>query len=483
MSSKTVSDARWSLTSRMAFHFAATTSALIALYALWAAHFVYSSKMDGLSDFLEHEISEYHHMVALTSLSEAELIKASELIATVVEEPPCGFRIRDAEGVVLVERGDERLLALPEVGEASWRSTLLGSRAMSGTTTLGDPPLTLEVLADTSGEVEELKAFLGSAVLAFLVSVVLAGLAGWFTSRRGLRGLREVTRGARGIVFPSGGVSLNLEGAPTEVREVGVALEDMIRRIDEGLQSMRDFTAGLANELRSPLPGLIGRTEDALMQQRDVSSYENTLRGNLDDLHALSDSVDNMVTICRSATPNRSAYTSERFDLAEEAQMRLERERRSAERSGISVELEIAGDTNLTADREGCLRVVRNLVSNAVKWSHEGGVVRVEIKGRPAYVEVDVTDEGPGIPEEMAQKMYDAFVSGAPRHGRRSGYGLGLAICKAAVDDHGGSISFENRSTGGARFQVKLPREPVPALEEGPVTGRSEQGRPVATSA
>ena len=75
--------------------------------------------------------------------------------------------------------------------------------------------------------------------------------------------------------------------------------------------------------------------------------------------------------------------------------------------------------------------------------------------------------------EEMAEKMYDAFVSGAPRHGRRSGYGLGLAICKAAVDDHGGSISFENRSTGGARFQVKFPREPMPAPQDGPVATSS----------
>jgi len=466
MSSKTGVEGSWSLTGRLTAIFAATTSALIALYALWSAHFVYSSKLDAIHSFMEHETQELAMLIARTSASHEEIVLATDSIADVSDEPPCAFRVRDRDGQVIAESGVAHLLARPVVA-MSWREAFFGQPAASLVTAEPVHALTVEVVADVSEYIDDIQAYLMSSVVAFLVAVVLAGLAGWFTADRGLRGLHEVVHRAGHVDFPSRGVTLDMAGAPREVRDVGVALEDMIRRIDDGLVRMRTFTAGLAHELRSPLQSLIGRTEVALLRERSPSEYEQALRGNLDDLHELSDAVDNMVALCRTATPDRHTQPTQAFDLAAESRLRLEREQRSAERSGVSVEIFQRGDTSIVADREACLRVVRNLVSNAIVWSPVGGCVRVEITDEGADVGLQVDDEGPGIPADLADKVFEPFVSGRARSGRRGSYGLGLAICKSVVGEHGGSIRFEPRPQGGTRFLVRLPRQPRPEPVDG----------------
>ncbi len=464
MPSKTAADPKsraqkaWSLTGRMTLIFAATTSALLALDSAWSAHFMYSTKMDAIQAFLDHETLEFSHAIEQTDGSRDQIREAADDIAAVSHEPPCAFRISNGSGSPIYVTGDGRLLALSRPLSAGWRDVLFGTQSSSMTVVDKKHGYELQVLADVRSYVDALGEYLISAAIAFAVTVVLAGLAGWIVVRRGLRGLREVVRGASHVEFPTGGLSLQLDGAPQEVRDVGVALESMIQRVDSGMDNMRTFTAGLAHELRSPLQSLIGRTEVALLSKRSPGEYEQALNSNLDDLHSLSDSVDNMVALCRSASLSGQAAAYHSFDLALESRLRLERERVSAERSGISVVLGQDGDTVLEADREACLRVVRNLASNAIQWTPKGGTVRVNITGSPDSVDVEVLDEGPGIPEEMASRMFDAFVSGMPRVGRRSGYGLGLAICKTVVDEHRGQLSFSNRSQGGARFHVSFPR-------------------------
>jgi signal transduction histidine kinase len=134
------------------------------------------------------------------------------------------------------------------------------------------------------------------------------------------------------------------------------------------------------------------------------------------------------------------------------------RERRSAERLGIVLEMSSQGDTSLRADREGCLRVVRNLLGNAIAHSPGGGVVRILLEGLPGSVRITVDDEGSGVAPELEGQVFEPFVSGPPEPGRRRGYGLGLSICRSVMEDHRGSIRFERREPRGTRFIAEFPR-------------------------
>jgi signal transduction histidine kinase len=101
--------------------------------------------------------------------------------------------------------------------------------------------------------------------------------------------------------------------------------------------------------------------------------------------------------------------------------------------------------------------VAENLLDNAVSFTPPGGTVRVELAAGGGEARLAVLDDGPGIPEDHAGRIFDRFFSYRP-DGRRDGHaGLGLAIVKAIVDGYGGSIRAENRPEGGARFEVTLP--------------------------
>ena len=111
------------------------------------------------------------------------------------------------------------------------------------------------------------------------------------------------------------------------------------------------------------------------------------------------------------------------------------------------------------ADREACLRVLRNLVGNALHWSPPDSTVTVAIESEPSLVRVRVEDQGPGVPESLGQRAFEPFVTGRNRRETRGGYGLGLAICRSIVDDHTGTLRYENRMEGGARFIAEFPRD------------------------
>jgi len=85
-------------------------------------------------------------------------------------------------------------------------------------------------------------------------------------------------------------------------------------------------------------------------------------------------------------------------------------------------------------------------------------VAESRIEGDERSVALSVDDRGPGIPAELADRIFEPFVSGRPRKGERGGYGLGLAICRSIMQQHGGSLHFESRGGGGTRFLARFPR-------------------------
>jgi len=463
MSSKTGADTRWSLTDRLTVLFAGATSALIALYAVWSAYFVFDSMRGDLDDFLEHESQELALVLSRSDGSDAQALLATEDIAEVTSEPPCAFRVRRADGSIVAEAGLAALLEAIETPidpEASTRERFWSDGQMTATLDESRFGFAVEVFVDTRSSLTELQRYLLSALVVFLIAVVLAGLMGRWVAARGLSGLREVVARAGDVEFLSGGARLRLDKAPAEVAAVGLALNQMVERIDSGLDSMRTFTAGLAHELRAPLQNLVGEIEVVLLSHREPDEYRTVMKSNLDELHELSDAVDNMIAFCRTAAPQPQVTQVQReaFDLADEVELRLRREQRSGERKGVKVEISKTGNTELVADREACLRVVRNLVGNAVHWSSSGGKVTVQLTGRGDRIVVQVSDEGPGVPSELGERVFEPFVSGRQREGERAGYGLGLAICRSAVDQQGGELAFENLPDRGTMFTASFPR-------------------------
>lgn len=464
MSSTNAIDRSWSLTRRMTVLFTVTTLSIVALYGLWATYLVFQHIRQETRSFLEHELEELKLNISLTDRSESSLQQCVANIIEVSGDKPIAFRVWSSSGELLADQGDAELRNKapgPIDCERSWDWDFLTERFAAASQEIDELDLSLEVIVDTSEETAAISRYLRAVFLTFLVAAVLSGLAGWFTAHRGLRGLRQVVTQAHGIGSPTQPAAIELRGAPTEIREVATALNSMLDRIHAAMEAMRTFTAGLAHELRSPLQNLLGETEVALLKKRTPEEYQDLLGSNLEDLSDLSDAVDNLIAYCRVSDPDRKELRTEFFDIACEARLRVEGLRREATRKGVKIEIDALGNTGLFADREGCLRVVRNLVGNAVEWAPRDSTVEVRIQGNHEGVSLFVLDRGSGVPEKMHDRIFEPFVSGRRRAGKRAGYGLGLAICHSVLKEHGGEVSFEPREGGGSVFIARFPRGSV----------------------
>jgi two-component system sensor histidine kinase KdpD len=107
-----------------------------------------------------------------------------------------------------------------------------------------------------------------------------------------------------------------------------------------------------------------------------------------------------------------------------------------------------------------------NIIENALKYTPAGTAIEISAEFEPASVTVTIADEGPGIPSGLEERLFDKFYRASPERAQ-SGVGLGLTICRAIVEAHGGTIRAENRFPHGAAFRFTLPRDEAPPTIEG----------------
>jgi len=146
------------------------------------------------------------------------------------------------------------------------------------------------------------------------------------------------------------------------------------------------------------------------------------------------------------------------------------------EEQDLRVDLDLTSDADRARfDRVRVEQVLTNLVGNAIKYAPPGGSIEIATRRLPppdsgerparAFVEVSVSDSGPGVREEDRRRIFDAYVQ-AGDQSRAGGLGLGLAVCKRLVEAHGGSIAVTDRPGGGARFAFTLPAADAPGFGE-----------------
>jgi signal transduction histidine kinase len=384
---------------------------------------------------------------------------ASSLADTL--ELPCAWRVWDIDlGNVFDQSGRTDLLRsdAPLLDDANTNRTFTLPGGLRWRTEPLSSGFALGLMLDGSQQIGELRQYQVLAGALMVLAAMLSLSLGAYMTQRMSRMLRRVADSARAVRDPTREVvEMEVADAPDEIRDVVDALRRLFGSVRTESERSRMLYASMAHELRSPIQNLVGETEVALFTARDGDGYRRVLESNLDELRDLGDAIDNLVAICSERRPADHGGQEE-FDLLDEARIRLERERAQAQRRGVELRLEGEGELWVRGDREGLLRALRNLAANAIQWSPDGGRVAVRLVGRNGEVEVTVDDAGPGIAEELREQIFEPFVRGPALGGQRIGYGLGLAITRAAVDAQGGTILIDRSPLGGARFQVRMPR-------------------------
>lgn len=245
-----------------------------------------------------------------------------------------------------------------------------------------------------------------------------------------------------------------------EARDFHIEMAAEVEQRLKELNELKDQHLGIAaHDLRNPLSSIRGMSQMLVEMELD----ENTQTSFLQSIYRVSDQmltlVDNLLDV--------AVIESGKFDLkiTEENISRLVGERielmaKNAEKKEIRLiaDLQEVADSLFDADR--MRQVVDNLLSNAIKFSPSGTVVNVTCGQAGRILDITVTDQGPGIPSEDLDRLFDSFekLSAQPTGGEKS-TGLGLSIVKSIVDAHGGEIEVDSEVGRGTTFIVHLPVE------------------------
>jgi heavy metal sensor kinase len=276
--------------------------------------------------------------------------------------------------------------------------------------------------------------------------------------RRALRPLDEIASGAERITSRNLSERLPAVHSGDEIERLSLALNRMIARLDESFQYIRRFTADASHELRTPLTVLRGELEAMAQHQRLNEEMRDTVGSSLEETERLTKIVESLLAISR-LDAGEAQVERIRFDLTELAATTTEQMRLLAEDKNINLEVETNGVVLFEGDPARIKQVIVNLVDNAIKYTPEGGEVRVRVRAENGHAVLLVEDNGVGISAEAMPHVFERFYRADKARSRQmGGAGLGLAIVKSIVTAHGGQVTVESDEGRGSRFCVSLPR-------------------------
>lgn len=244
-----------------------------------------------------------------------------------------------------------------------------------------------------------------------------------------------------------------------------------------------EFLTNISHELRTPMHAILAFAQLGATKI-DVGSHDKLLKF----FNSISESgrrmltlVDGLLDLSRLEA-GKTRLELAPWDLHDQAKAVIDELTPLAAHKRVRLQVDRQhGDTRLECDGPRIRQVITNLVSNAIKFSSEGGLVRIDVRPNAGArsgadaggtdLVLEVHDSGCGIPEDELERIFDKFEQSSLTKNGAGGTGLGLCICRELVKLHGGSISARNNSEGGACFAFRLPR--TRRMESGPALSSS----------
>jgi two-component system sensor histidine kinase SenX3 len=225
----------------------------------------------------------------------------------------------------------------------------------------------------------------------------------------------------------------------------------------------RDFVANISHELKTPI-GALGVLAETLRAEDDPAVVNRLAARMQAEAIRVGRIIDDLLDLSRIESQEHPEREPVGMQLL--VGQALERVRGVADSQGISIEAgDISRRLKVVGDRRQLVSALHNLLENAVKYSDDGGVVRVSVRHTGTWIEVDVTDQGIGIPSRDLERIFERFYRVDRGRGRDTGgTGLGLAIVRHVAGNHRGEIVVASREGEGSTFTLRLPAGPTPAV-------------------
>ena len=295
-----------------------------------------------------------------------------------------------------------------------------------------------------------LLAGIGSLVLLF------AWAGGWWIATRAIRPITDIS--ATAVRISTSDLAQRIQTADTdsELGQLAQVLNSTFARLEAAFTQQARFTADAAHELRTPVTVMLTHAQNGLDSQCDNEEHREAFEASKRAAQRMRRLIESLLTLARLDS-GEAAATREPCDLDRVARDTTELLRPLAQEQNVSLEVELM-PTRCEGNEEQLGQVVTNLVSNAIFYNRPGGSVRVKVAAEPNTAVLLVSDTGQGIgPEDLphiCERFYRADKARSNAAGRT---GLGLAITKAIVEAHGGTVEVVSQVDQGSTFTVRLP--------------------------
>lgn len=363
------------------------------------------------------------------------------------------YLLSDAAGRRLA--GDQMVMPdlQPELSEQGY-VTLAGDRRAFARVTALAPTLNLMV----AREYDQDRALLWRLGWSFLAAAILILLlAYWFTRRKAGELHRRIVRISdtlRRTDDQARWDTLAQDEQPDEIGELTRSALLVLRRLDNLAKTHRHMSDNIAHEIRTPLLHLDTRLRNA-MTQATPDPADPVFEAARSDIRRITSLLDSLLDIAASEARKGDLVGLPQIDLSGLASNVADIYLGSFEDQGVTLTTAIAAGVAMAGEEMQVIRMLSNLLDNAVKYVPAGGTVMLDVAAGPTIV---VSDDGPGIDPAIQPQLFERFRRG-PGHQNGSGHGLGLALVKAICERHGLTITLDPAGPG-ARFVI-VPEEAV----------------------
>jgi two-component system, OmpR family, sensor kinase len=443
-------------------------AALLSIVVAGVGAFLVLALRSDLTGEIDRALRPATGQIALDYASEG-VPEFRDSASAVLKGERAAAQLLDRDGRVIATFGD-RVAIAPMIAPADLRAALTGQTVVR-TRELGAGRQDFRAVArsvDRQGQRRVVVAAQSLApaqrsvrqvvlllLLALPAAVVATAAGGWALARRSLRPVAQMTSAAGAI-----GVDRLDERVPEprtrdEIAQLAATLNTMLARIEQGVEEQRRLVADASHELRTPLAAMRSELDVSLRMDPLSPAAREILLSTREEVDRLSRTVDDLLTLA-AADDAALDLRLRPHELAALAQAVVDELAPVAAARRVHIELEIE-PVPIVVDPVRLAQAVRNVLANAIEFTAPDSRVRVSagVAGRDGRLVIE--DEGPGVPEELRERIFDRFFrADLSRTRATGGSGLGLAIAREIVAAHGGRVYAQGRARGAA-FVIELP--------------------------
>jgi heavy metal sensor kinase len=289
------------------------------------------------------------------------------------------------------------------------------------------------------------------------VALLVAGAASWWLSEFALLPLARVAVAAREIDVRTLERRLPVRGVADELDQVVDAFNGTLGRLERAVGEMRQFSAALAHELRTPLAALRGEIELASRTPGSSPAQRDRFASEMEEIDRLTRLIDQILTLAR-AESGQIRLSQAPVNLTDLAVSLVEQLEPIAAARTIDLRCEPSSAVVIDGDAGWLRRLLLNLVDNALKFTKENGRVVVRVAREGDAARIDVQDTGVGLSSADARQVFERFFRADPaRSSSTAGAGLGLSLVQWIAAQHRGTVTVRSRLAEGSTFTVTLP--------------------------